>query len=98
VQRYAPLTAAFVLAHGVMTESVWRDALINFDSGTNEKDSPMALLSRSLDTRRQNELFLKALHALKATHDEEDISELTADGAHVKWCEDNGAPRSCPDS
>jgi hypothetical protein len=96
VQRYAPLIAAFVLAHGVMTESVWKDALTNFDGGTNEKDSPMALLSKSLDTRRQNELFLKALHALKATHDEDDISELTADVAHSKWCEDGGAAYSCP--
>lgn len=91
VQRYAPLIAAFVLAHGAMTESVWKDALTNFDNGTNEKESPMALLSRSLDTRRQNDLFLKALHALHATQDEDEISELTADPAHLKWCKGNGA-------
>lgn len=98
VQRYAPLIAAFVLAHGEMVESVWEEALVNFDSGTNVKDSPMALLSRSLDTRRQNELFLKSLHALKATHNEDDISELTTDVAHLKWCEDSGVGCSCPDS
>lgn len=98
VQRYAPLIAAFVLAHGVMTETTWREALTNFDSGTNEKDSPMALLSKSLDTRRQNDLFLKALHALHATEDEERIDELTADEAQLKWCQDNGAPRSRPES
>lgn len=91
VQRYAPLIAAFVLAHGKMTESMWRDALTNFDSGTNEKESPMALLSRSLDTRRQNDLFLKTLHALQATQNEDEISELTADPVHLKWCDDNGA-------
>lgn len=90
VQRYAPLIAAFVLAHGAMTESVWKDALTNFDNGTNEKESPMALLAKSLDTRRQNELFWKALHALKATEDEDEIKELTADEAHLKWCEDKG--------
>lgn len=94
VQRLAPLIAAFVRAHGVMTESVWKDALTNLDRGTNEKDSPTALLSGSLDTRRQNDLFLKALHALKATHDGEDIAELVADEAHLKWCEDDGADNS----
>lgn len=98
VQRYAPLVAAFVIAHGEMTESVWKDAVINFDSGTNEKDSPMALLSRSLDTRRQNELLLKALHALKATHNEDDISELTPDVAHLNWCEHSRVECSSQDS
>lgn len=91
VQRYAPLIAAFVCSHGVMTESVWKDALTNFDSSTNAKNSPMALLAGSLDTRRQNELFLKALHALKASHEGEDIAELVADEAHLKWCGDSGA-------
>ena len=98
VQRYAPLIAAFVRAHRKMTESAWKDALTNFDNGTNEKESPMALLARSLDTRRQGELFLKAIHALRATHDDDVVSELTADEAHLKWCEDDGAPRSCADS
>lgn len=94
VQRYAPIIAAFVLAHGVMTEDVWKEALTNFDSGTNKPGSPMALLLKSLETRRQNELFLKALHALKATHEEEDIGELTADKAHQEWFEEGRADNS----
>lgn len=97
VQRYAPLITAFVLAHEVMTEGVWKEALTNFDSGTNKQGSPMALLLKSLETRRQNELFLKALHALKATHDGEEITELTAEPAHRKWFEEGGAD-SCPGS
>lgn len=97
VQDYAPLIAAFALAHGVMTESVWKDALTNLDGGTNVKDSPMALLSKTRETRRQNELFLKALHALRATHEEDDIGALTADKAHLKWFENGGAD-PCPDA
>lgn len=91
VQRCAPLIAAFVRAHEVMDETVWRDALVNFDENTNKKGSPMALLASSLETRRQNELFLKALHALRATHDKQNVTELTADKAHLEWCKDDGA-------
>lgn len=97
VQRYAPLIAAFVVAHGVMTEGVWKEALTNFDNGTNKKDSPMALLLKSLETRRQNELFLKTLHALKGTHEGEDLAELTDERAHREWFENGGAD-SCPDA
>lgn len=77
VQGSAPIIAGFVFAHKHMTQQLWSDTLTDFDGSTNAKNSPMALLAKSLDTRRQNLLYLSALCALRATHTGDKIAELT---------------------
>jgi hypothetical protein len=78
----APFIAAFARTFEMMDRDKWNASLSSFDKGTVDTNSPLALLA-TLETRRPDELFLKAIHALKSVHKGLETVELTADKDHL---------------
>ena len=88
--KYSGALAAFLWAKDFMNVKVWEEAFDQFDQGTNiVAGSPMHRLRKLTDSkevsRRQDELFLKTLCALKAAHEGKNTSpNLTAQKKHLK--------------
>jgi len=90
MQRYSPVLSAFLWAKARLSKKDWVNNFTQFDLGTNIlPDSPMhrlrTLTDKSASSRRQSDLFLKTLCALKAIHQGKTISPyLTASEKHME--------------
>lgn len=87
--KSAPLLAACAFAYEIMDNNLWVESIIRIDQGIDVvANSPIhklrILTDKASATRRQNELFLKALGALKSVHKNENVSYLTANKKHLE--------------
>lgn len=87
----APLLAACIFAYEIMDNNLWAESVIRLDQGidiiANSSIHKLRILTdKKTATRRQNELFLKAVGAFKCVHKNENVSYLTANKKHLeRW-------------
>lgn len=90
MMRYSPVLAAFVYLRSKMDPVQWSNSFAQFDQGINiTPNSPMHRLRNLTESaaasRRQDELFLKTVCALKAVHKNKAVSpNLTAFTKHME--------------